>query len=86
MHSAALAQSESALYSAGLESQASRRLQCFDWLCRHKQEPYLCVTPGPDPRDRRFSNGCLFQQAAKRGEQKSHCLQQGKPMLSPFKC
>lgn len=52
------------LYHGAMYRSSQRRLHCFDWLCRHKQELYLCVTPGPDPRDRRFSNGCLFQQAA----------------------
>lgn len=81
LHSLTPAQAETPLRSAGEPGEwesTRRRLQCFDWLCRHKQEPYLCVTPGPDPRDRRFSNGCLFQQAARPGEQRSHCLVPGK--------
>lgn len=63
--------------------------KCFGWLCRRKQEPHLCVTPEPHPRDRRFSNGCLFQLAARPVEQGGHCSEAGgggKPMLSPLKC
>lgn len=56
---------------------------------RHKQEPYLCVTPGPDPREIDASlMGVSFSRRAGAGggQQRSHCCgARGKPTLSPVK-